>query len=102
VQVKNKPCVEFIIVMHLISWIPSRGSETNIIENWFFHHCLHFHVQKLKWIRLINLQTKHIHPGINYPRGLITLSPKRDYNIYTISPPLPRFNADFADNFQKR
>jgi hypothetical protein len=28
VQVKNKPCVEYIIIMHLISWIYSRGSET--------------------------------------------------------------------------
>ncbi len=28
VQVKNKPCVEYIIIMRLISWIHSRGSET--------------------------------------------------------------------------
>jgi hypothetical protein len=28
VQVKNKPCVEYTVIMHLISWIHSRGSET--------------------------------------------------------------------------
>jgi hypothetical protein len=31
VQVKNKPCVKFIVVLHLIPWIRSRGSETLIV-----------------------------------------------------------------------
>jgi hypothetical protein len=28
VQVKNKPCVDYIVIMRLIPWIHSRGSET--------------------------------------------------------------------------
>jgi hypothetical protein len=32
VQVKNKPCVKYIIVMHLIPWIRSHGSETLLIK----------------------------------------------------------------------
>jgi hypothetical protein len=31
-QVKNKPCVKYAIVMRLIPWIYSRGSETLLID----------------------------------------------------------------------
>jgi hypothetical protein len=30
VQVKNKPCMKYTTVMRLISWIHTRGSETDI------------------------------------------------------------------------
>jgi hypothetical protein len=30
VQVKNKPFMKYTTVMHLISWIHTRGSETDI------------------------------------------------------------------------
>jgi hypothetical protein len=33
VQVKNKPCVKYIVVMRLIPWIHSRGSETLTAKN---------------------------------------------------------------------
>jgi hypothetical protein len=28
VEVKNKPCLKYIVIMRLIPWIHSRGSET--------------------------------------------------------------------------
>jgi hypothetical protein len=32
VQVKNKPCIEFTVIMRFIFWIHSSGSETVINE----------------------------------------------------------------------
>jgi hypothetical protein len=43
VQVKNKPCVEYISIMHFISWIHSRGSETEKIMPKFTHEYVYKH-----------------------------------------------------------
>jgi hypothetical protein len=49
VQVKNKPIVEFTVIMRLIPWIHFHGGETGIIELKIFRRrssdgFLHFYV----------------------------------------------------------
>ncbi len=49
-QVKNKPCVDYIVIMRLISWIHSRGSETS--PYWLGMNDNHFAFYKNEWLTL--------------------------------------------------
>jgi hypothetical protein len=46
-QVKKKPCGEYIVIIHLISWIHCRGSETLTMPDWIFYQHSDIHASPL-------------------------------------------------------
>ncbi len=81
VQVKNKPCVKYTVIMCLISWIRSCGSETNMqnesVLYWVYAECL------ISW-RSLNLNNRYFSCLIKGLDGILWPNQLKQKNLLQV------------------